>query len=81
MKKIFILDWILVLVFVLLVFSGIELHIAGHGIDHDLWHNWAVFHVISSLLFLIFSILHVKMHWNWYAGILKNGIAKKTKIR
>lgn len=52
MKKIFVIDWSLVFVFVLSVFSGIGLHIVGHGNNHELWHNWAVFHVLIS--FFIF---------------------------
>ena len=51
MKKIFVIDWILIPVFILSAYTGIELHIAGHGNDHDTWHNWAVSHVIMSMLF------------------------------
>lgn len=80
MKKIFVIDWILVLVFVLSAFSGIGLHIAGHGNSHELWHNWAVFHVLSSFLFLITVIFHITTHWGWYKGIIKNGLGKKSKI-
>ena len=53
MKKIFVIDWILIPVFILSAYTGIELHIAGHGNDHDTWHNWAVSHVIMSMLFLV----------------------------
>lgn len=80
MKKIFVIDWILVFVFVLSVFSGIGLHIAGYGNRHELWHNWAVFHVLSSLLFLITVIFHITTHWGWYKGVIKNGLGKKSKI-
>ena len=38
MKKIFVIDWILVFVFVLSAFSGIGLHIAGHGNSHEVFH-------------------------------------------
>lgn len=40
MKKIFVIDWILVFVFVLSAFSGIGLHIAGHGNSHEVSHKW-----------------------------------------
>lgn len=80
MKKIFVIDWILVFVFVLSAFSGIGLHIAGHGNRHELWHNWPVFHVLSSLLFLITVIFHITTHWGWYKGAIKNGLGKKSKI-
>ena len=80
MKKIFVIDWSLVFVFVLSAFSGIGLHIAGHGINHELWHNWAVFHVLTSFLFFVISIFHIPTHWGWYKGIIKNGLGKKSKI-
>ena len=80
MKKIFVIDWILVFVFVLSAFSGIGLHIAGHGNSHEVWHNWAVFHVLGSFLFLITVIFHITTHRGWYKGIIKNGLGKKSKI-
>lgn len=79
MKKIFVIDWILMLVFILSAFSGIRLHLAGHTCNHPLWHNWAVFHVISSILFLTAAIFHVKAHWGWYKGIRK-GLGNRSKI-
>lgn len=80
MKKIYVIDWILILVFVLSAYIGIELHMAGHGNDHEIWHNWAVFHIVTSLLFLIAGIIHITMHWRWYKGIINNGIGRKSKI-
>ena len=53
MKKIFVIDWILFFAFILSAFSGIELHIAGHGSEHEIWHNWAVSHVLTSFFFYI----------------------------
>ena len=80
MKKIFVIDWILFFTFVLSAFSGMGLHMAGHGNSHELWHNWAVFHVLSSSLFLIAAISHITTHWRWYKGAIKNGLGKKSKI-
>ena len=56
------------------------LHIAGHGNSHELWHNWAVVHVLGSILFLVAIIFHVTTHWGWYKGIIKNGIGRKSKV-
>lgn len=42
MKKVFVIDWVLVPLFAASVFTGFGLHIAGHGDSHDVWHNWAV---------------------------------------
>ena len=46
MKKIFVIDRTLVILFILTAVSGFGLHIAGHGAEHSIWHNWAVFHVV-----------------------------------
>ena len=79
MKKIFVIDWTLIPVFVLSAFSGIQLHVAGHGASHEVWHNWAVFHIITSILFLIAVILHVQTHWGWYKSLVRGGLGKKSK--
>ena len=80
MKKIFVIDWILIFVFILSAFSGIKLHIAGHGNDHEQWHHWAVFHVLTSLLFFIAVLFHITTHEGWYKGLIRNGISKKSKV-
>lgn len=66
--------------FVLSAISGFGLHIAGHGNNHEVWHNWAVFHVVDSVLFLIAIIFHVTTHRGWYKGIIKKGIGRKSKL-
>ena len=80
MKRIFVIDWILIVVFIVSAISGVGLHIAGHRSSHEVWHNWAVFHVLGSVLFLVAIIFHVKTHWRWYKGIIKNGISRKSKV-
>lgn len=80
MKKIFVIDWVLVFAFILSAASGIGLHIAEHRCTHAVWHNWAVFHVVASLLFLIAVILHISTHWQWFKSIVKNGIGKKSRV-
>lgn len=80
MKRIFVIDWILIVVFIMSAISGFGLHVAGHGGTHEVWHNWAVFHVLGSILFLIAAILHVATHLEWYKGIIKKGIGRKSKV-
>lgn len=80
MKRIFVIDWILIVVFIVSAVSGFGLHIAGHWNSHEVWHNWAVFHILGSVLFLIAIISHVTTHWVWYKGIIKNGIGRKSKV-
>lgn len=80
MKRIFVIDWILIVVFIVSAISGFGLHVAGHGSSHEIWHNWAVFHILGSILFLIAVILHVATHLKWYKGIIKKGIGRKSKV-
>ena len=80
MKRIFVIDWILIVVFIVSAISGFGLHVAGHGSSHEIWHNWAVFHVLGSILFLIAVIFHVAMHLEWYKGIIKKRIGRKSKV-
>lgn len=80
MKRIFAIDWTLVPLFILSAYTGIELHIAGHSNSHEIWHNWAVFHVIASLPFLVVVIFHIITHWNWYKGIISRGMGQKSKV-
>ena len=80
MKRIVVIDWILIVVFIVSAISGIGLHIAGHGNSHEVWHNWAVFHALGSVLFLVAIIFHVRTHGGWYKGIIKNGIGRKSKV-
>lgn len=80
MKRIFVIDWLLLAAFLLSACSGIGLHAAGHTGVHEVWHNWAVFHVLASLGFLILGTLHVKTHWAWYKGWLRNGLGKRSHV-
>ena len=80
MKRIYIIDWILIPLFILTSYTGIGLHIAAHENDHEIWLIWAVFHVIASLLFLITVIFHIITHWNWYKGIVNKGIGQKSRV-
>ena len=69
----------LLLVFILSFYTGVELHIAGQGGDHESWHIWAIFHTNASLLFMILGIIHVKSHWAWYKGLRTVGCKGKRK--
>ena len=47
MKRIFVIDWILIVVFIMSAISGFGLHVAGHGGTHEVWHNWLCFMSLS----------------------------------
>lgn len=71
-------DLALVPLFMVTLYAGIALHLAGHDGNHDAWHNWAVVHTIAGLLFAAFGILHVKTHWTWYKVRKANDIRSKS---
>lgn len=77
-KTLFTIKQPLLLTFMASAVSGIGLHIAGHGTSHEVWHNWAVAHVLSSLLWLISAAYHIKRHGRWYKAIASKGIRKKN---
>ena len=79
-RFIYLTDLMLVPIFILSFYTGVELHIAGQGDNHEIWHNWAVFHVNASLLFMILGIVHVKSHWGWYKGLKTIGCKGKRKV-
>ena len=79
-KIIFPSDIALIPVFALTAYTGIELHVAGHGTDHQVWHDMAVFHSIAGFSFLILAAIHVKYHWAWYKALKSKGLKNKSKI-
>lgn len=70
---------LLLLTFVASAVSGIGLHIAGHETCHEMWHNWAIAHVLSSLLWLVSGLFHIKRNWHWYRSITSKGIGRKSR--
>lgn len=76
-KSIVLTNLILIPLFIASVYTGIELHIAGHGASHEIWHTWAVLHTIASLLFLALVALHVRSHWGWYKALKTIGCKGK----
>lgn len=80
MKKIFVIDWWLTAIFLIMVVSGFGMHISGSRCSHDVWHNWAVVHTISSFIFLVAGVLHVETHWAWYKGWFQKGLGKRSRV-
>lgn len=72
------IDVALIPAFLLLIISGIGIHVSDEFTQHDIWHNWAVTHVVAGTLFLVLGILHIKGHWAWFKSIAKN-LRKKSK--
>lgn len=80
MKKIFVIDWWLVVLFLITAISGFGMHISGTRCPHEVWHIWAVVHTISSVAFLIAGIMHINTHLGWYKNWLMKGIGNKSRV-
>lgn len=52
MKNIFIVDWSLMPTGLATTITGIKVHVASEGTNHELWHQWSLWHVVCSLLFI-----------------------------
>lgn len=64
MKRTFVIDWILIDLFIASVISGFRPHVTGRGNSHEIWHNLAMFHVLGSVLF------PVCCHMEYYGNTL-----------
>lgn len=80
MKKIFVIDWMMIATFPPVLCTGIALHVAAHGADHEVWHAWAVAHVLTGLPLLAAAVLHVRTHRGWYGNIVRSGIGRKGRV-
>lgn len=72
-------DHLLVPAFLLTLWSGVALHVAGSG-PHDAWHDRAVLHVVCSALFLLLGALHIRFHWGWYKGLFRGRMQGKSRV-
>ena len=80
-NKNILIDLYTLISFILIAVSGFGMHISGHGSDHALWHCWAVFHVVSAIIFVTCIAFHVKGHWAWYKSLFSTGIGKKAVLQ
>ena len=80
MKKIFVIDWWVTIFFLIIAVSGFGMHISGTRCTHEVWHNWAVVHTLSSIGFLISGIMHIQSHWAWYKGWFSKGLGNKSRV-
>ena len=79
MKRTFVINWILIDLFIVSVISWFRPHVTGRGNSHEIWHNLAMFHVLGSVLFPVAIIFHMATHWDWYKGIIKKWNRQKNK--
>jgi len=79
-QAIFWTDSALVPLFLLTFYTGVKLHVAGHGEDHAVWHYWAVFHALAGFVFTLFGTIHVKDHRGWYKGLKNRGVNGRARM-
>lgn len=79
-KTLFITDIAVLLTFLPASISGLGLHAAGHNSSQEIWHNWAVVHIFSTLAFTIAVGVHIYGHWNWYKSLFQKGLGKKSRV-
>lgn len=79
-KALFLTDIAILITFIPAVISGFVLHVAGHNAIHEIWHNWAIVHTISTLAFTIAVGIHVYGHWNWYKSLFQKGLGNKSHV-
>ena len=79
-KTLFITDIAVLLTFLPASISGFALHAAGHNDINEIWHNWAVTHIFSTLAFTISVGVHIYSHWNWYKTLFQKGLGNKSKV-
>ena len=80
MNRIFKVDTALIPAFLLSAASGIGMHISGHISCHEVWHAWAVAHMLTSTLFLGLAVAHVIMHKAWYKSLFRTGRGHKSPV-
>lgn len=66
----FVVDTILALLFLTMVSTGILMHLFPKGLGRSTAlgltrHEWGDIHLTVSLLFLVFILIHLVLHYNW----------------
>lgn len=79
-KGIFATDIALIPCALATIISGFLLHKAGHFDSHDVWHNWAVAHIVCSVLMLALVVVHIYAHWSWCKSLLKGKTKGKSLL-
>lgn len=79
-KTLFITDIAVLLTFLPASISGFLLHASGHNGVHEVWHNWAVIHIFSTLVFTIAIGVHIYGHWNWYKSLFQKRLGNKSRV-
>ena len=79
-KTLFNTDIAVLLTFLPASISGFILHAAGHNGIHETWHNWAIIHIFSTLVFTIAVGIHIYGHLNWYKSLFQKRLGNKSRV-
>ena len=79
-KKLFVIDLLLLILFVAMAVTGFGMHISGHDNSHSVWHSWAVAHCLSTLLFVGVTFVHIYLHWIWYKTLFTSSLGNKSRV-
>ncbi len=74
-------NWALAPLFLLTLWSGIELHVTDYYLVYEEWHSWSVVHSIAGILMAAFIVMHFCQHWKWYSALSKPVKVRKARVR
>lgn len=66
--------------FVGMIWTGLELHAAGHIGDLAAWHFWSAVHTVVSLTFTGLAAAHIRGHWGWYRALKTVGCKGRRRM-
>ena len=79
------IDLILIILFLISAISGFIIWIFPHGPHSSmikflgiLKYQWKILHAWISLLFIIFVLIHLILHWKWLLQMTKKIFTKKS---
>ena len=81
MKPVFRTDLSMAILTLVSLFTGIQIHYAGHFQSHEVWHNWSVVHTIANIALLVIATIHIKQHRGFYKSLCNGkNISRRVKI-
>jgi hypothetical protein len=76
----YILNALLFIDITTIIFTGLmisKVALPALGVELALGDNWRMLHTTSANLFLILTGLHVALHWQWIANMLKRLVVRR----
>ena len=79
MKPIFRTDLSMAVLTLVSLFTGVQIHYAGHFQSHEVWYNWSAVHTLANIALLVTATIHIKQHWGFYKSLIKK-INLRSKV-